>query len=176
MWSFSVLQGRLWVAPGGVELRPWRSQEVRGSPELQNSGLRALEEAWGDFLIEALKAGAKSSTRLPPGKLVEHFETKCPRLPASSLQPPALCLQPSACSRQSPALRHGHAPEAQKTTRLDRKMPQSRSGHPGIFQSSQATVLELWASPELLGPPGTQLDTSWGHFDAGKVSGANADI
>ena len=31
---------------------------------------------------------------------------------------------------------------------------------PGLFQSSQATILELWASPELRGPPGTQLDTS----------------
>ena len=41
IWSI-----RLQVAPGGVELRPRRSQEVRGSPELQNGGLRALEEAW----------------------------------------------------------------------------------------------------------------------------------
>ena len=48
-----MLLGRLWEAPGGVELRPWRSQEVRGSPELQNGGLRALEEAWDDFLLEA---------------------------------------------------------------------------------------------------------------------------
>ena len=53
VWSFSVLLGRLQVAPGGVELRPRRSQEVRGSPELQNGGLRALEEAWDDFLLEA---------------------------------------------------------------------------------------------------------------------------
>jgi hypothetical protein len=51
-------------------------------------------------------------------------------------------------------------PEAQETTRLDRKMPQSRNRHPGIFQSSQATVLELWASPELLGPPWTELHMS----------------
>ncbi len=29
------------VAPGGVELRPRRSQVVRGSLELQNGGLRA---------------------------------------------------------------------------------------------------------------------------------------
>jgi hypothetical protein len=35
----------------------------------------------------------------------------------------------------------------------------------GLFQSSQATVLELWASPDLQGPPGTQLDTSWNHLD-----------
>ena len=41
-----MLLGRVQVAPGGVELRPRRSQEVRGSPELQNGGLRALEEAW----------------------------------------------------------------------------------------------------------------------------------
>ena len=46
VWLFSVLLGRLQVAPGGVELRPRRPQEVRGSPELQNGGLRALEEAW----------------------------------------------------------------------------------------------------------------------------------
>ena len=41
------------MAPGGVELGPWRSQELTGSPEFQNSGLRALEEAWDDVLIEA---------------------------------------------------------------------------------------------------------------------------
>ena len=35
---------------------------------------------------------------------------------------------------------------------------------PGLFQSSQATVLELWASLELQGPPGTQLNTSWSHL------------
>ena len=46
VWSCSVFLGRLGVALGGVELHPWRSQEVKGSPELQNSGLRALEEAW----------------------------------------------------------------------------------------------------------------------------------
>ena len=43
---FSVVLGRLKLVPEGVELRPWRSLEVRGSPELQNGGLRALEEAW----------------------------------------------------------------------------------------------------------------------------------
>ena len=54
VWSFSVLLGRLQVAPGGVELRPRRSLEVRGSPGLQNGGLRALGEAWNDFLIGML--------------------------------------------------------------------------------------------------------------------------
>ena len=48
---------------------------------------------------------------------------------------------------------------------LDRKMPQAESSHLGLFQSSQATVLELWASPELLRPPWTQLDTSWSHLE-----------
>ena len=52
-------------------------------------------------------------------------------------------------------------PGAEKTTKLDRKMPQSGNRHPGLFRSSQATVLELWTSPDLLGPPGTQLGTSW---------------
>ena len=46
VWSFSVLLGRLQVAPGGIELRPGRSQDVRGSPGLQNGGVRALEDAW----------------------------------------------------------------------------------------------------------------------------------
>ena len=32
--SFSVLLGRLKLVPEGVELRFWRSLEVRGSPEL----------------------------------------------------------------------------------------------------------------------------------------------
>ena len=45
VWSFSVLLGRLQVAPGGVELRSRRSLEIRGSPELKNGGLRALGEA-----------------------------------------------------------------------------------------------------------------------------------
>ena len=44
--SFSVLLGRLQLAPEGVELRLRWSQEVRGSPKLQNGGLRALGEAW----------------------------------------------------------------------------------------------------------------------------------
>ena len=51
--SFFVVLGRLKLVPEGVGLRPWRSLEVRGSPELQNGGLRALGEAWDDFLIKA---------------------------------------------------------------------------------------------------------------------------
>ena len=45
VWSFSVLPGRVQMAPEDLELRPWKSLEVRRSPELQNGGLRALEEA-----------------------------------------------------------------------------------------------------------------------------------
>ena len=41
-----MLLGRLRVAPDRVELRPRRSLKGSDSPELQNSGLRALEEAW----------------------------------------------------------------------------------------------------------------------------------
>ena len=48
-----MVLGRLKLVPEGVELRPWRSLEVWGSPELQNGGLRALEEVWDDFLLEA---------------------------------------------------------------------------------------------------------------------------
>ena len=43
VWSSSVRLGRLEVAQRDVKLRPRSSQEVRGSPELQNGGLRALE-------------------------------------------------------------------------------------------------------------------------------------
>ena len=48
-----MLLGRAQVAPGDVELCPRKCLEDRGSPELQNGGLRALGEAWDDFLIEA---------------------------------------------------------------------------------------------------------------------------
>ena len=53
LYSWSV---RVQVAPGGVELRPRRSQEPRGSLELQNGSLRALAKAskmisrWRHFL------------------------------------------------------------------------------------------------------------------------------
>ena len=50
---FSVLQGRVQVAPGDYERRPRRSLQVRGSPRLQNGSLRALEEARNDFLLQS---------------------------------------------------------------------------------------------------------------------------
>ena len=50
------------MAPGGVELRPRRSLEVGGSPELQNGGLRALEEAWmTTFRLQALSEGDRET-------------------------------------------------------------------------------------------------------------------
>ena len=47
-WEISRSRGgsSLQEAPGSVELRPRRSQQVRGSLQPQNGGLRALEEAW----------------------------------------------------------------------------------------------------------------------------------
>ena len=45
--SFSGdLVGSSQAAPGAIRLGPGVSQEVTGSPELQNGGLRALGEAW----------------------------------------------------------------------------------------------------------------------------------
>ena len=44
---------RLCVQEVPSSLLPWRSQDVGGSPQLQNGGLRALEQAWDDFLLEA---------------------------------------------------------------------------------------------------------------------------
>ena len=41
-------------------------------------------------------------------------------------------------------------------------MPQPGSRRTGFFQSSQATFLELWASPDLLKAPWTILNTSLG--------------
>ena len=43
-------------------------------------------------------------------------------------------------------------------------LPPTLNHQPGFFQSSQATVLELWPSPDLEGLPGTQLDISWSHL------------
>ena len=40
---------RLQAAPGGVEMRPRIFQEVRGSPELQNGGLRMEDSQIGDL-------------------------------------------------------------------------------------------------------------------------------
>ena len=54
VWFFAVVQGRVQVEPGGVKQRPRSCLEIGGSPELQNGGLRALEEAWDDFLLQAL--------------------------------------------------------------------------------------------------------------------------
>ena len=64
VWSFSVLRGRFQVDPGGHELRPRRSPGVRGSLKLQNGGLRALEEAWDNFLLEAFSCQVWSCSAL----------------------------------------------------------------------------------------------------------------
>jgi hypothetical protein len=108
------------------------------------------------------------------------------QLSASSLQPLSLSLQPqppaSASSLQPPAsIRKSSQASSRalrppfwshlETPQKHRKQPDltlkclNQEVVPGLFQSSQATILELWASPELLGPPGTQLDTSWSHLE-----------
>ena len=48
-WDFVIWLFRVGVTPGGVQLAPRRSQELRRSAELQNGGLRVLDEAWDDF-------------------------------------------------------------------------------------------------------------------------------
>ena len=78
IWSFRVL-----LAPGCVLWGPrrseefrgslWRSLEVRGSPELQNGGLRALEEAWDDFLLEAFWSFSVLLGRVHPGRFPGHL-------------------------------------------------------------------------------------------------------
>ena len=89
VWLFSVLLGRLQVVPGGVELCPTRFQEVRGSPELQNGGLRALEEAWDDFLIEAFSRQVWSFSVLlkRPGGLVSIWVPGGPRSSGEAQSP-----------------------------------------------------------------------------------------
>ena len=92
------------------------------------------------------KPGHRGEAFLPPFKLP---------VSSLSLQPPASSLSPQPAN---PSL---HAPsKTQKTTKPDRKMPYPRSFHPRHFQSSQAIVLELWASPDLLRTPWSQLDIS----------------
>ena len=97
------------------------------------------------------KPGHRGEAFLPPFKLP---------VSSLSLQPPASSLSPQPAN---PSL---HAPsETQKTTKPDRKMPHPRSFHPRHFQSSQATVLELWASPDLLRTPWSQLDISLSNLE-----------
>ena len=52
------------MAPGGVKLCPRRSQEVKGSLELQNGGPRALNEAWMMTFVEAFSCQVWSSSVL----------------------------------------------------------------------------------------------------------------
>ena len=48
---FFVLLGRVSLVLEGVELFTWRIFGVRESSELQNGGLRALEEVWDDLFV-----------------------------------------------------------------------------------------------------------------------------
>ena len=61
-----------------MDLRPWRSLEVRGRSELHNGGLRVLEEAWDDFLLEAFSCqGCSFSVLLGRLRLVREGLELC---------------------------------------------------------------------------------------------------
>ena len=47
---------------------------------------------------------------------------------------------------------------------------------PGFFQSSQATVLDLWPSPDLQGSPGTQLHTFWNQLETTQKHRKRTDL
>ena len=69
------------MATGGVELCPRRPQEVKGSPELQNGGLRPLEDAWDDFLLEVFLcqvwsvAVVQGSVQVEPGGVEQRLRS-----------------------------------------------------------------------------------------------------
>ena len=132
--------------------------EVWASPELLGPPGNQLDTSWGHLDAPEAQKTTRLDRKMLQVIIVIQASSRALRplfwssgLPLSSWD----LLGP-----RSTSLGHLDAPEAQKTTRLDRKMPQSGNRHPGIFQSSQATVLELSAFPELLGPPWTQLGTS----------------
>ena len=66
--------------------------------------------------------------------------------------------------RKSHVLRKSHASTHEPT---DTRATLGLSARVALLknQSSQATFLELWAFPDLQGPPETQLDTSWSHLE-----------
>ena len=104
----------------------------RGSPELQKGGLRALEEAWMttfiqvEALLESLDGRVLDTSGCHPG----FFQGS----PATVLEPWAYpdLLEPPWTQLDLLEPRED-APEAQKTTKLDREVPQSESRHPGFF-------------------------------------------
>ena len=109
IWSF-----RLQVAPGGVELRPRRSQEVKGSPELQNGGLRALEEAWmSTFSAPGLDAHG-SRPRKSPKPIIILREAVVPKP----------CPEGTAAARSSPETTKGR-PRGQEVPRTGLERPQA---------------------------------------------------
>ena len=88
------------VAPGGVELSPWRSQEVRGSPELQNGGLRArgLDD---DFQVEAFFCQVWSSS------VLQGRPSGTRRCQAGSMEVPGAQGKPRAPERWTESSRRG---------------------------------------------------------------------
>ena len=115
VWSFSVLWGRFQVAPGDVKLRPRRSLEVRGSPELQNGGLRVLEDAW----MTTCMSKTRPSFLFPPPPCSRlkapgtRLQAKGSRFqaPGSRLQAPGFRLEAPGSRLQAPGSRL-QAPQA----------------------------------------------------------------
>ena len=125
-----------------------------------------------------LETGGKPSTRLPPGKLVEHSGSPNPLFlepraskpslqpQASSLKPPAASLQPSASSpqppassRQPPAFSLQPQPPAMST-----QTPQKHRKRPDLTGKCFNQKVVIQASSKALRPPfwssGLPL-TSW---------------
>ena len=132
VWTFSVCQGRLPEAPGGVEHCPRRSQAVGGGQELQNGGLRALEEAWMTTFIQVEALPDASKTR-PSGALRHLFGHPSgnffSQATALELWAPSE-LQGPPGTRLDSSLGHLDASEAQKSPRLDRNLMNPEPGHP----------------------------------------------
>ena len=125
---------------------------MKGSQELQNGGLRALEEAWDDFLPEGLSCQVRSCSGYWGGSR---------RMRSRNALRVFLAVTWLTVYRQSQVgTTQKHRLRADLTGKcLKQKVV------PGVFQSSQATVLKLWAFPDFQGPPETQLDTSWSHLE-----------
>ena len=140
-----MLLGHVRVAPGAVELRPRRSQEVRGSPELQNGGLRALDEAW--MTTSRLRHFLSSLSVAAQGWRLR-LEAESWRVRAGGWRL-GWVWRVEAGERDPNALRVFLA-VTWLTVYRQSQVPQPGSRHLGLVQSSQATVLELWASPDLL--------------------------
>ena len=130
-----------------------------------------MEEAWDDFLLEAFSCQVWSFSVLL-GHLGAHgwrlrLEAESWRLAAGGwrLRAGGLRLVAGGCvwrleARERDGLVNRNALRVFLAVTWLTVYRQSQVVIQA-FQSSQPTVLELWASPDLLRPPQTQLDISW---------------